>query len=290
MRSLLLATLLLCMLPAAPLAHGEGRAECAAVESERLGRSVPFCALLPAAYDAQPEARFPVLYFLHGLGDSEQSFLRTGAWSLVESLREDGRLGDFILVTPAGGSTFYINARDGKQPYEDFFIREFMPQIEKRYRIAAARATRAIGGISMGGYGALRFAFKYPQLFASVGVHSAALAETLPPGLLGAGAPRGGAMAGVFGSPLDQEFWRRNTPFTLARQAKGLGRLQIYFDCGREDELGFAEGAERLHQLLLSLGVKHEFHLYPGGHSWDYFARHLPASLQFHSRAFKLPQ
>ncbi|MGH7746506.1 MAG: alpha/beta hydrolase-fold protein, partial [Candidatus Dormibacteria bacterium] len=67
-----------------------------------------------------------------------------------------------------------------------------------------------------------------------------------------------------------------------------LARLRIYFDCGADDDYGFEKGAQTLHDTLASRGVPHEFHLYPGGHDWRYFAAHLPASLEFHSRAFGL--
>src|SRR5207253_1658558 len=80
----------------------------------------------------------------------------------VEALWERHQLGDLLIVTPDGGSSFYINSRDGHRRYEDFFLREFLPQIEKRYRTRAGRASHGIAGISMGGYGALHLAFLHP--------------------------------------------------------------------------------------------------------------------------------
>ena len=104
-----------------------------------------------------------------------------------------------------------------------------------------------------------------------------------------AAAPAGALrlFANVFGSPVDRAFWDRNNPMQLARTA-GLNGLKIYFDCGSQDDYGFDSGAQALHNLLVSRGVKHEFHLYPGGHNWLYFAEHLPASLESASRAFGL--
>jgi S-formylglutathione hydrolase FrmB len=75
----------------------------------------------------------------------------------------------------------------------------------------------------------------------------------------------------------------------LARDAD-LSGMKIYFDCGLQDDYGFNVGAQALHDVLAARHLPHEFHLYPGGHSWDYFAAHLPASLQFHSHAFGLDQ
>src|ERR1700758_3176232 len=103
-------------------AAAAGRAECQSVKSKILARSVPYCILLPPSYDVQKTQRYPVLYFLHGLGDNEQMFLHSGGWNLVEDLWEQHQLGEFVIVTPAAGASFYINSHDGKQMYEDFFL------------------------------------------------------------------------------------------------------------------------------------------------------------------------
>jgi len=190
-------------------------------------------------------------------------------------------------VTPAGGASFYINSRDGNQRYEDFLLQEFLPSIEKRYRVQTGRGSRGIAGISMGGYGALHLAFRHPELFGSVGAHSAALLERLPT-LTATDSrqlARSRIFAGVFGSPFDPAFWKKNDPLTIARTAN-LAGLQIYFDCGSEDDFGFESGAVDLDKILTFRHVPHEFHLYPGGHNWVYFAEHLPASLEFQSHAF----
>jgi S-formylglutathione hydrolase FrmB len=291
LRTLLLVSSLLLFL-AAPVGprsagvvpQGAGRVECSSVASKILGRSVRFCALLPAAYDAQPARRFPALYWLHGLGQDEQSFVGAGGSTLLEDLRSRGALGDFILITPNGGRSFYLNSRDGRNRYEDFFIREFLPAMERRYRIEAARATRGISGVSMGGFGALHFGLKYPELFGSVSAHSAAVMKE-PPAAMTTGA-RVGFFEEVFGSPVDRAFWDRESVFTLARRAPPTEKWRIYFDCGSEDDFGFDEGNRALDRALTARSIPHEFHLYPGGHGWNYFAKHLPASLEFHWRVF----
>jgi S-formylglutathione hydrolase FrmB len=264
-----------------------GRVECNSVPSKILARPVPYCVLLPPSFDADKTRRFPILYFLHGLGDNEQTFLHTGGWNLVEDLREKGRLKDFLIATPAGAASFYINSRDGQVRYEDFLLQEFFPFIERHYRARPGRANRAISGISMGGYGAFHLAFAHPQLFSSVSAHSAALIEKLPVFLSGnAGTPgRARVLGGVFGVPPDPEFWERNSPLTRARTAP-LSGLKLYFDCGSEDDFGFDSGAVALDKVLTSRKIPHEFHLYPGRHDWPYFASHLEASLSFHSALF----
>src|ERR1700736_4640250 len=177
--------LLLCILYMPRPAFVAGRVECNSIPSKILARPVPYCIVLPASFDADKTRRFPILYFLHGLGDNEQFFIHSGAWNLVEDMREKGELGDFLIATPEARSSFYINARDGKTRYEDFLVQEFFPFIETRYRVAPGSANRAISGISMGGYGALHLAFRRPLLFSSVSAHSAALIDRLPNFLAG---------------------------------------------------------------------------------------------------------
>ena len=272
-----------------PSAAATSRVECNSIPSKILARSVPYCIVLPPAFDTDKTKHFPILYSFHGLGDNEQFFVHSGAWNLVEDLREKGELKSFLIATPDGGAGFYINSKDGKNRYEDFLLQEFFPFIEKRYRAAPGRANRAISGVSMGGYGALHLAFRHPQLFGSVSAHSAALIEKLP-GFLGASSnsPRARVLGGVFGNPPDPVFWDQNSPLVLARAAN-LAGLKIYFDCGDNDDYGFYAGATALDKTLTSRRIPHEFHLYPGRHDPAYFAEHLPASLQFHSRLFPNP-
>lgn len=269
-------------------ASAEARGECKAVPSRVLGRAVPFCVILPPGYAQETIRRYPVLYYFHGLGDNEQMFVRSGGFDLIEDLWESHQLGDFIIVTPAGYTSFFMNSYDGRFRYDDFFLREFMPWIESHYRIAARRESRGIGGISMGGYGALRMAFLHPQLFGSVSAHSAALMERLPSIAVSNPAETGRLqiLGNVFGSPPDRQFWERNNPLNVARTAE-LSGMKIYFDCGAQDDYGFEAGAQALHSLLASRHITHEFHLDPGGHNWSYFAGHLPNSFRFHSAAFR---
>ena len=213
-----------------------------------------------------------------------------GEWTALQDLRRDHKVGDFLVAAPDGGESFYINSRDGKTLYGDFFLREFMPFIERTYRVRAGRATRGITGFSMGGYGALRIAFAHPELFGSASSHSGALTLNPPQGIssgASAGNLAGELLASVFGNPIDLKFWDLNSPFVLARKnAASLMKTKIYFDCGTEDSFGFYRGATELHQTLDSLKIPHEFHLYPGGHSISYLLAHRDASFEFHSHAF----
>jgi S-formylglutathione hydrolase FrmB len=264
-----------------------GRVECNSIPSKILARPVPYCIVLPPSFDTDKARTFPVLYSFHGLGDNEQFFVHSGAWNLLEDMRDKGELKDFLIATPDARATFYINAKDGKERYEDFLLQEFFPYVEKHYRVAAGRANRAISGISMGGYGALYLAFRHPQLFSSVSAHSAALIEKLPTFLAGAqpNSPRARVLGGAFGNPPDPVFWQAHNPIVIAQTAN-LSHLQIYFDCGDQDDFRFEAGAIALDKVLTSLQIPHEFHSYSGRHDAAYFAEHLPASLVFHSRLF----
>ncbi len=293
---LLLALLTLGNLPGG----AQGRVECSTINSRILKSSVRYCAFLPSGYDAPSTQKggpprggrsYPVLYYLHGLGDNERSLVNSGGFQLIQDLREQGKIGDFLIVTPEGGRTFYINSRDRRTPFSDFFLNEFIPYIEHHYRIRAQRSTRGIMGISMGGYGALRFAFAFPRLFGSVSGQSAALMPESPKGLevaMNSGIRQAGLLGDVFGNPIDVAFWKLNSPFALARKnAADISKLRIYFDCGTEDEYGFDRGAVALHEELNKEKIKHEFHLYSGGHNLVFFLQHLGESVEFHSRVFE---
>ena len=267
--------------------HAQGRIDCNALQSHLLGESVHYCVMLPPDYDAATAGhslrRYPVIYLLHGLGDNEQTLFKGGGWDLIQDLRQKGQVSDFLLVAPEGRRTFYINSADGRVHYSDFFVREFIPYIESHYSIRRERSARAISGFSMGGYGALRFAFAYPELFSSVSAQSAALIAEPPrqaeSGLLGT----------VFGNPIDVPHWNQNSPFVLAKRNRAQIRasgLSIYFNCGSKDEFGFDQGAEELHRQLQAEDIRHEYHLYPGNHGGEYFLAHLGEVLKFHARVF----
>ena len=141
-------------------AYTQSRIDCNSLNSHILRDTVHYCVLLPGGYDAavagHASQHYPVLYYLHGLGENEQTLFKSGGWNLVEDLRQQHKIGDFIIVTPEAKASFYINSANGKVLYSDFFLREFIPYIEGKYRIRRERSARAISGLSMGGYGALR--------------------------------------------------------------------------------------------------------------------------------------
>ena len=291
---LLIAISVLVLTGLAPNAQGQSRIDCNALNSRILKRVIHYCVQLPPGYDANdpkhPPRRYPVLYFLHGLGQNEQTLFNTGGWNLIEDLRQQHKIGDFLMVAPEGMRSFYVNSADGSVRYSDFFLREFTPYIESKYRIRPGREGRAITGVSMGGYGALRFAFAHPELFSAVSAQSAALMTASAQELDAAehsGAPIAKLLGTVFGQPVDVTHWKENSPFVLAKKNEArLRKLAIYFNCGQEDDYGFEKGAQGLHQQLQAEGIRHQYHLYPGDHSLTYFLAHIGETMEFHSRAF----
>jgi S-formylglutathione hydrolase FrmB len=266
--------------------------DCSSISSVILGRSMSFCIAFPPGYEASSNKHYPTLYFLHGLFENEHSWIDRGGEQIWESLTDKGELTDFIVVLPDGGRTFYVNSQDGHERYEDFFLQELVPEIDRRYRTLAMAGERGISGTSMGGYGALHLAMRHPDVFGSASAHSAALLPKFPNPLPTEG--RWGFYARVlqepFGSPLHESYWEANNPLTFAEHPERFPHLALYFDCGDHDRYGFEEGAELLHHLLAEKGFPHEYALRPGGHGWDYLHQYMSFSLEFHSKVFTQAQ
>lgn len=266
------------------------KVECSTLKSRILARQVPYCVMLPPSYAQDTVRRFPVVYYLHGLGDNEQSLVNLGGWPIYDRLMREKKIGEFALVAPAGFQSFYVNSKDGQFRYEDFFLHEFLPAMEKKYRIGTTRSQRGIMGISMGGFGALHYGFKYPEMFAAVSACMPALIEHLPREFSQEWQRH--LMGAIFGDPPDLAFYEKNSAFHLARTAShaALQRMAIYFDCGAQDRYGFNKGAVAMDELLTGRGVPHEAHIYPGGHDWPYALDHFAASLEAQSKGLGVKQ
>ncbi|MGH9453179.1 MAG: alpha/beta hydrolase [Terriglobia bacterium] len=261
--------------------------ECGQVTSAILGRSVNYCVDLPADY-ATSGKRYPSLYFLHGLFENERVWEEKGGKEILDGLIQEGKAGRFLVVMPDGGRSFYVNADDGKNRYEDFFIREFVPAIDHLYRTIPEREERGITGVSMGGYGALHLAMRHPDVFGSASAQSAALVPHLPEPLPTEG--RWGfyarILAGAFGSPLNRQYFEENNPLTLAEDPTKFQNLKLYFDVGDHDRYGFTEGNSLLDQILTKKGFPHQFAIRPGDHGWSFLHDYMQYALEFHWKIF----
>ena len=219
---------------------------------------------------------FPTYYLLHGLSDDHT------IWHRRTRIEWYARLLPLIVVMPDGYRGFYTNHDQG--PAYATYMAEELPQfVERHFPAKAARSARCIGGLSMGGYGALRLALGYPDRFVSANSHSGALmaGHKLPP----ADVFEGGEMQRIFGkSPRGSD----HDLLALASRAQKSGQMpRLRVDCGTEDFLLADNRA--CHQRLTEMGVAHEYEEFPGSHSWDYWDLHVQEALQFHGRALGLP-
>jgi S-formylglutathione hydrolase FrmB len=257
--------------------------------SKVLGRDLKYGVYLPPSYATSPAKKYPVLYFLHGLFEDETRWSSRGQTDqIMNRMIAEGKIGEFIVAIPYGGTSFYTNTRDGSEKWEDAIVTEFIPMIESNYRVNATRTTRGISGTSMGGYGALKIAMKHPDMFGSASAHSAVLLQDLSAAKVSAGrlARFQTLFNKIYGIDQDLTYWEANNPMTLAKDTKKLNGLKLYFDCGTEDDYGFDMGARQLDEMLTKAGYAHESHLYPGRHGWDYAMLHTNESLLFHWKVF----
>ncbi|MBN1925735.1 MAG: esterase family protein [Prolixibacteraceae bacterium] len=260
------------------------------IESEILGKEVKYTIYLPFDYETS-NRYYPVVYLLHGYGDNDMGWMQFGEAHLIaDECIANREIPPMILIMPDGGTSFYINNFDNSIRYEDFFIQEFMPFIEKTYRIRAEKRYRGIAGLSMGGFGTLSFALKYPEKFSACAAFSAAILSeeylsTVTQDKYDL------VYAPVFGSGLAgkdrlTEHHKKNNPFDVTKE-KGkdtYDNLRIYIDCGDDDFL--TNDNCRLHIHLIEMGIKHEFRMRDGVHSWPYWRSALPVGLKFIGESF----
>lgn len=263
--------------------------KCDSFNSSILGRAVNYCVDLPAGYNSHPARRYPVLYYLHGLFENEQSWGDKGGREILDQLRAAGKVGDFIVLMPDGGRSFYINSYDGRDRYEDFFTQEFVPAMDRLYRTISTPKERAVSGTSMGGFGALHLAMRHARLFGAGSAQGAALIAQFPNPLPSEGrwAFYARILGGTFGTPLNEAYWDANSPLTLAKQPDKFAGLKLYFDCGDHDRYGFNAGAGSLDQILTREGYPHQYALRDGDHGWAYLEQYMQYDLEFHWEAFQ---
>jgi putative tributyrin esterase len=244
--------------------------------SPSLARDVHYRILLPAGYADDSTARFPVLYLLHGLyGD------RTN-WSELTKLAEYARPYKFIIVMPDGANSWYVNSYASPHDrYEDFIFRDLIAEVDSRHRTLPQRQARAIAGLSMGGFGTLKFALKYPDSFVFAASMTGAL--NAPLDLADEVAEFRDELLKAFGPPGNSNR-AQNDVFFLASEAVPTRVPYLYMDCGTSD--GFLFTNRQFAALLQKKIIPFEYHEFPGGHEWQYWDARLPAVLHLASRHF----
>ena len=260
------------------------------VKSSILNRAVKYTIYLPADYD-RSERSYPVVYLLHGYTDDHTGWLQFGEVNRYsDKAIEEGTIPPMIIVMPNGDSSFYINSYDGKEKYEDFFIKEFMPAIEKTYRIKSQKKFRGIAGLSMGGFGTLNYALKYPDLFAAAAPLSAAVFDDSA--LVKMRDDRYEATFGqLYGRDLKgndrlSKAWYNNSTLKLVetKPADELKKIRYWIDCGDDDFL--TKGNCLLHILLTDKQVPHEYRVRDGEHNWTYWRTGIVDALAFIGKSF----
>jgi len=223
------------------------------------GMTVGVNLILPRDYAAS-ERRYPVLYLLHGYTDHYP------AWVSYTNLVDYARSYEEIIVMPEGDNGFYTNSTaDPRLAWEDFLILDLIPYIDAHYRTIAKREGRAIAGLSMGGYGAMKLGLKYPQMFAAAASLSGALAAAERTRVADEDSVFQKLIDSVFG-PRDNPERARNDPFDLIKKIRLEEIPQLYLAIGSSDSL-LKENRDFV-RLLSELKIPYEYREVPGHHEW----------------------
>src|SRR5258705_2908666 len=249
-------------------------------KSELIGQFLPYEALLPVGY-AESNKRYPVLYLLHGL------FGRYDDWVTRTNLAQYATNYDLIIITPEGHDSWYTDsAGTATDKYESYFIRELISDVDARFRTIKDRRARGVAGLSMGGYGALKYGLKHPEQFA----FAASISGALDPATRTDDKPGFGWY--IFRPSINAVFGPRSSQTRISNDlhqiARGLSPSQIaslpylYFDCGLED--GFLATNRELADILLSKKVPHQFRQLPGAHTWAYWDQQVQEVLTLYAQ------
>ena len=254
------------------------------LKSKILGMDRKYAIYLPPGYETSQRS-YPVLYLLHGGGDDQTGWVQFGeVQHITDKAIAEGMATPMIIVMPDAntGKRGYSNNATGTWRYEDFFFQEFMPFIEKTYRIKADKHYRAVAGLSMGGDGTFTYALHHPELFSSACPLSAG---TGPLTLEEAKTRLTKETPGI--SDLDiTAYYNRQSVLALVNNMPDTLKKAVrwYIDVGDDDFL--YEGNSLVHIAMRKKDIPHEFRTRDGAHNWTYWRTALPAVLEFVSQAF----
>jgi len=254
------------------------------VKSKILNMDRKYAVYLPPGYETSGRS-YPVLYLLHGAGDDQTGWVQFGeVQNIADKAIADGSATAMIIVMPDAntGKRGYSNDATGKWRYEDFFFQEFMPFIEKTYRIKGEKRYRAVSGLSMGGGGTFTYALHHPELFSSACPLSAA---TGPDSLEDTRARLQKETPGIADSLVEKYFKDQNVVSLVNNLPDSLKKsVRWYIDDGDDDFL--YEGNCLVHIAMRKRDIPHEFRIRDGAHNWTYWRESLPVVLKFVSDAF----
>jgi len=239
---------------------------------------------LPPDYETSQRS-YPVLYLLHGAGDDQTGWVQFGeVLHIADKAINEGTATPMIIVMPDAktGQMGYFNNLKNDWRYEDFFFEEFIPYVEKTYRIKSEKRFRAVAGLSMGGGGSFMYALHHPELFSSACPLSAYIGP-----LTIADAKAGFERSNQKGTDAEIEaYFKRHNAISLINDIKDDQKKAVrwYIDCGDDDFL--YEGNSLVHIAMKKKEIPHEFRIREGAHNWTYWRTALPTVLSFVSDAF----
>lgn len=240
---------------------------------------------LPPDYETSQRS-YPVLYLLHGGGDDQTGWVQFGeVQHIADKCINEGTATAMIIVMPDAntGQRGYFNSIKGDFQYEDFFFQEFMPYVEKTYRIKTEKRYRAIAGLSMGGGGSFIYALRHPELFSSACPLSASCGPLNMAEMERYKARPG--MQDVTVEQLENYFKKHSVPELVKNMPDDQKKAVRWFiDCGDDDFL--YEGNSMVHIEMRKKEIPHEFRIRNGTHNWTYWRESLPVVLSFISDAF----
>jgi enterochelin esterase-like enzyme len=238
---------------------------------------------LPPDY-ATSQRSYPVLYLLHGSGDDQTGWVQFGeVLHIADEAINQGKATPMIIVMPDAntGQRGYFNDIKGKWRYEDFFFQEFIPYIEKQYRIKSDKRFRAISGLSMGGGGTFMYALHHPEMFSSACPLSASVGAIS----LQNAKERYKSDETVTEADIEAYYYKYSAlPLIDSIPEDQKKAVRWFIDCGDDDFL--YEGNSLVHIAMRKKEIPHEFRIRNGGHTWTYWRTSLPEVLSFISDAF----
>lgn len=243
-----------------------------------------YAVYLPPDYETSTRS-YPVLYLLHGSGDDQTGWVQFGeVLRIADNAIKDGTATPMIIIMPDAntGRRGYFNDPKGDWNYEDFFFKELVPYVEKKYHIKSDKRYRAVAGLSMGGGGSFIYALHHPEMFSSACPLSAA---TGPLTIEDAKKQLMRTMPDVADSVVAQ-YYNRQSVVALVNAVPDDQKKAVrwYIDDGDDDFL--YEGNCMVHIAMRKKEIPHEFRVRDGGHTWTYWRESLPKVLEFVSQAF----
>lgn len=268
-RSLVAAALGLSLLATAAAAGG--RVETGVTfDSPALGHAIPASVYLPEGSGTAGGPRLPVLYLFHGLGGRESDWV--GAGDIAATLDREiaaGRVRPMIVVMPMAGDSWYVDDPAGRSRMATALTTDLVAAVDARYPTAACRAARATGGLSMGGYGALLYAFDRPDLYAAAISLSGSIFSPIPEGAPMRPGPPVTVFGAAFGEPFDRERFNAWTLFPkVPTVAAATPPPAVFLTAGDDDFLSLVDGTVRLHLALKRAGMDSELRVFDGRHDW----------------------